>query len=180
MKKAEFIFFNCMQGISRHFGLILLFLLPVLIYGCLVSRPATERSQAFFICPVPGAYTEDVTMEGAVKSTMADTIFMVYLGWNKKNAPVIDTVWVNGTTYRAIIRKVPDGHHFIGRRRSTGDSIFITTSNGVAQYFRLDLVPTGGKANWSKSGIVIKGLNRGRLFEMYMKQMTELSPGIRM
>jgi hypothetical protein len=178
MKKADFIFINQVQ--RPFLGPVLLFVTALFIFSCVVSRPVVERTQAFYIRPVPGANTEDVTMEGEVKSTIADTIFMVYLGWNKGKDPVIDTVWVNGKAFRAIIQKVLDENHFIGTKRSTGDSIFLTTSDGISSYFRLDLAPIEGESNNGKSGIIIRGLNRGKPFEMYIGQMTELSPGIRM
>ena len=180
MKKARFIFFIPFQRKSPLFRLGFLFALSLFIYGCVVSRTTTERSQAFFIQSVPGAYTEDVTMEGEVKTMNADTVFIVYLGWNKRHAPLIDTVWVSGKAYRAIIQKVNPGHHFIGTKRSSGDSLNLTTNDEVRQYFRLDLAPIEGKSDPGKSGIIIKGMNRGRSFKTHIEHMTELSPGIRM
>jgi hypothetical protein len=135
------------------------------------------KAQAFYKLSFPGTVLRD--MEGKEVDRGVDTVYQVYLEVKGNARPVIDSVFIKGRPFTAVVYPLTKPEYAIGNRKSDEQRVVLHPVKGNS-IWRIEISPVTKPARTKKSFIPVqlKGRKAGKNFSYNITRLIELSPDI--
>lgn len=135
------------------------------------------KAQAFYKLSFPGTVMRDI--DGKEVDRGVDTVYQVYVEVMGNARPVIDSVFIRGRPFTAVVYPLTKPEYIIGNRKSDERRVVLQPAKGNSLW-RLEISPIAAPARTKKSLILVllKGRKAGKNFSYTITRLVELSPDI--
>jgi hypothetical protein len=157
------------------------FILSSMLVGFFVSACAQMgtlvKAQAFYKLSFPGTVMRDI--DGKEVDRGVDTVYQVYVEIKGNTRPVIDSVFIKGRPFTAVVYPLTKPEYAIGNRKSDERRVVLQPAKGNSLW-RLEISPVPGAARTKKSFVLVllKGRKAGKNLTYTITRLVELSPDI--
>jgi hypothetical protein len=155
---------------------IVTILLAFFVSAC-AQTGTLVKAKAFYKQSFPGTIMRDI--DGKEVDRGVDTVYQVYVEVKGNARPVIDSVFIKGRPFTAVVYPLTKPEYAIGNRKSDEQPVVLQAAKGNSLW-RLEISPVAEAVRTKKSFVLVllKGRKAGKKFTYTITRLVELAPDI--